>query len=458
MKKTILTSTLLALAAVAMAQGGWKNPAYITATVSERFDEGAAREMTLTKKGNAYSFATTKEINGMLGGTQRVEVANPNGFFTWLPGHPDLVLRLWSPTSLDVFDYLAQPKFSRADLEVYLEGIEKALGKKVLVGKSEQIAGRDCLVLTILDQPGSSSDYQRLWIDRETGVAMKLADVSKGKTDYEREIKSISFATPGADVLFAPKDGAKVLEGIILPTTLVNAFNPSPTTVFERDIAEINKRSEKPWAGSASGFSSYGYTGTNYRQIRQDTFQVRPDRVDPRKEARRRRQEQRGNQIAQRQFISSDGGQLQTFEIRVAASDLSSTVSIDEGHGLFTGLPPTVGGDTGATSSGSRQGAEKSVVFPMTQSDFVDPKTGATLTLLQVENRDLKPWLAPLALGEGEKVPNQVAGNALFYTAEKPVKVGVLTWQLGQTRMALVSTSLTKDQLVEIAGNIKASP
>ncbi len=458
MKKTILTSTLIAAAAIAVAQGGWKNPAYITATVSERFDEGSAREMTLTKKGDAFSYLTTNEIDGMLGGTQRVEVASPKGFYTWIPGRPDLVLRLWAPTSFDVFDFLAQPKFSRADLEVYLEGIEKALGKKVLVGKSEQIAGRDCLVLTILDQPGSSSDYQRLWIDRETGVAMKLADVSKGKTTYEREIKSISFVAPGADVLFAPKEGSKVLTGIILPSTLINAANPSPTSAFERDMAVINKRSEKAWAGYGTEFSTFGYAGTNYRQIRKDTFQVRQERVDPREEERRRRQQQRrGNQIAQRQFVAADGGQFQTFEIRVAAADLSSTVQIEEGNILLTGIPPTVGGDIGTAAGSTRAGAEKSVVYPMTQSDFVDPKTGATLTLLQIENRDLKPWLAPLALGEGEKVPNQVAGNAMFYTADKPVKVSVLTWQLGQTRMALVSTSLGKDELLEIAGNIKNS-
>jgi hypothetical protein len=259
-------------------------------------------------------------------------------------------------------------------------------------------------------------------------------------------------------VRFAPKENAKILSGIILPTTLVNAFNPNPASDFERDISVINKRSEKPWAGFGTDFSSYGYTGTNYRQIRKDTFQVRQERVDPREEARRRRQQQRGNQIAQqRQFITADGGQLQTFEIRVAASDLSSTVQIADGNVVLTGIPPTVGGDIGTAASTTQAGAEKSVVYPMTQSDFVDPKTGATLTLLQIENRDLTPWLSRLALGEGVKVANQVAGNATYYTAEKPVKVGVLTWQLGQTRMALVSTSLDKDQLVEIAGTIKAS-
>jgi len=458
MKKTILTSVWLAAAAAAIAQGGWKNPAFVTATVSERYDQQAAREMTITKKGDSFSYLTTNEIDGMLGGTKRVEVASSGGFYTWLPSRPDIVLRLWSPTSLDVFDFLAQPKFSRADLEVYVEGIEKALGKKVLVGKSEKIAGRECLVLTILDRPGSSSDYQRLWIDRETGFAMKLADVSKGMTDYEREIKSISFAAPGPDVLFAPKEGAKVLVGIIMPTTLVNAFNPSPVSAFERDIAEVNKSSKKPWAGFGTDFSNYGYAGTNYRQIRKDTFQVRQERTDPREEARRRRQQRRGNQIAQRRFVSADGGQVQTFEIRLASSEAATTaVALEGGEIVVNALPPTVGGEAGVASSTSSGGTEKSVVYPMTQSDFVDPTTGSTLTLLQIENRDLKPWLAQLALGEGEKVPNQVAGNAVFYSVSAPVKINVLTWQVAQTRMALVSTSLSKDQLVEIAGTIKTS-
>lgn len=452
MKKSLVAMTLLAAVAVASAQGGWKNPAYITATISERADEGAARELTVTKKGDSFSYLTTNEIDGMLGGTERVEVASPQGFYTWLRGHPEMVLRLWSPTSLDVFDYLAQPKFSRADLEVYLEGIEKALGKKVLVGKSEQIAGRDCLVLTILDQPGSSSDYQRLWIDRETGIAMKLMDVSKGKTDYEREVKSISFAAPGKDVLFAPMEGAKILQGIILPTTLVNAFNPKPSSGLGADIANVNKQSKQPWAG-AGEIAGYGYTGTQFRQVRKDTFQVRPDRIDPREEARRRRAERRGNQIARRAFFSSNG-EAQTVEIRLAAgSDLSSAVILTEGQQLNE--PPTTASSTSTGGQNTGSGSEKSVVYPMVQSDFVDPATGATLTLLQIENRDLKPWLAPLGLSNGETVANQSAGNAVYYSVDWPVKVNVLTWQVGQTRMALVATNLSKDALLELAGKIQ---
>src|SRR5688572_7678427 len=243
MKRTIPILLSLVAVATASAQGGWKNPAYVTATLSEKFEEIAAREMTVTKKGDNYSYRTSNEIDGMLGGVERVEIAGPNGFYTWLPGKPELALRLWAPTSMDVFDYLAKPKFSRADLEVYLEGIEKALGKKVLVGKTEKIAERDCLVITILDTPGSSDDYQRLWIDRETGIAMKLVDVFKGKTQYEREVKSISFATPSADVLFAPKEGAKVLSGIVLPTTLLNAGNLSNAEAFQRDISVVNQKS-----------------------------------------------------------------------------------------------------------------------------------------------------------------------------------------------------------------------
>jgi len=143
MNKTIPTLVALAAAAIASAQGGgWKNPAYVTATLSEKYEETAPKEITVTKKGDSYSYKTSNEIDGMLGGIERVEVAGPSGFYTWLPGRPELALRLWAPTSLDVFDYLAKPKFSRADLEVYLEGIEKALGKKVLVGKTEKIAER----------------------------------------------------------------------------------------------------------------------------------------------------------------------------------------------------------------------------------------------------------------------------------------------------------------------------
>jgi hypothetical protein len=460
MKKQILIVMSMAMAAAACAQGGgWKNPAYITATISERFEQTPAREMTVTRKGDTYSYRTTNEIDGMLGGVERIEVAGPNGFYTWLPNRPDVALRLWAPTSMDVFDYLAKPNFSRADLEVYVEGIEKALGKKVLVGKSEQVAGRDSLVLTILDRPGSSDDYQRLWIDRETGVAMKLIDVVKGVTQYEREVKSISFTQPEG-VLFAPKEGAKILSGIVLPTTLVNVGTLSSET-FQRDISAINQKSGTPWAGSTADLSSFGYAGSNFRQIRRDRFQVGPERVDPREAARQRRQQQRGNQIAQRaRFVSQNGGEMQTFEIRLAGEQVIASQNGDVIVTTTAALPPTVAvGEAlqGGGESGSGANADGSIVYPMVQSDFVDAKTGDTLTLLQIDKRDLKPWLLQLGLNEGEVVPNQGAGNARFHVSSGPVKVNVLTWQVNQARLALVSTNLTKDQLVEIASKIQPS-
>ncbi|MDQ2987080.1 MAG: hypothetical protein M3R13_10250 [Armatimonadota bacterium] len=458
MKKQMLIGLTLALAAGAIAQNGWKNPAYVTATISERFDQTAPREMTLRKKGEAFSYLTTNEIDGMLGGTERVEVAGPAGFYTWIPGRPYLVMRLWTPTSHDIFDFLAKPKFSRADLEVYLEGIEKALGKKVLVGKSEKVAGRDCLVLTILDQPGSSNDYQRLWIDRETGIAMKLADVEKSVTVYSREITAISFETPGPDVLFAPKPDALILAGIILPTTLVNAANLSTPATFQRDIAAINQKSGNPWAGATSNLESFGYAGSSYRQIRNQTFQVGAERVDPREAERQRRREQRGNQIAERRrFVTQDGGAVQTFEIQIATSDMVLTTA-SYGEMAVVAVPPTLTEKVeGATPSAGRNPADKTATYPMVQSDFVDAKTGATLTLLQIENRDLKPWLMQLGLGEGQVVANEAAGNARFFSAAGPVKVNVLTWQVGKAHLALVSTSLSKEQLVEIAGKIQPS-
>lgn len=463
MNRTLLTGIALAACSVAMAQGGWKNPATMTATVREQFSQAAPREMTLTKKGDDYSFRTSYEINGMLGGTERIEIAGPKGFYTWLPGRPDVVLRLWSPTSLDVFDFLAKPRFSRADLEVYLEGIERALGKKVLVGKSEQVSGRDCLVLTILDTPGQSADYQRLWIDRETGVAMKLQDVVRGTTEYEREITKISFDEAPADMLFAPKPEAKILSGIVLPTVLTNFGSLQTGETFSSDVASLNQRVGKTWAGATNNMDAYGYAGSSFRTVRNQSFNLGPDRVDPRQAERDRRRQARGNMIAQqRQFVVSDDRTV----MLAFATESSGGGEIAVIHQIEGTLPPTVeieqsrgggqreGGPGGSTSSGSAS-ANSTVTYPMVQSDFVDAKTGATLTLLQIEGRDLKPWLSPLMLDEGVPVGSEGAGNARFHTSSGPVKASVLTWKLGQSNLALVSTSLGKDELVKIASRIQ---
>jgi hypothetical protein len=474
----------IAAGCCAAAQDGWKNPRVISATVVERYAEQPERSVEVVQQEGALSYRTTAAINGELAGTPRIEVAGPSGVFTWIEGKPEVALQLFAPTSMDVFEYFERPRFSRADLEFNLQGIEKALGKKVLVGKTETIAERDCLTLRVLDRPdGGNSDYQKLWVDRETGITMKQQDFFAGKKTFEREVTKMDFSASADGFAFAPAAGAKVLRGLISPLALLKMGQLSGLSEFRSDIAKINEgaKPQTAWASVFDADSQFAYCQTVAREIRNNPVNVvNNQQSSSSNNAASRNNQRRQNQFGQRQgrFVSGgQGGQPRSVQIVVMNEDFA-TVALDDDHvaKAFTievdqngnrrvtqvnsGATGAQGSQTSgasATGQGASSGAAATQAksFPFAQSDFVHPETGDTLSLLQVSGRPIEASLGQLILGPPTKVEKQGLDSAKYYSVAQPIKLNVLTWKQGDVSYALVSTSLGSSALQELASKVK---
>lgn len=467
------TFTLVAVSALAIgayAQDGWKNPRIISASVAERYANQPEKSYQILQKDTSIAFKTTQSINGDLAGVPRIETFGPNGVLTWLEGKPGYVLQLIMPTSVDALDFLVRPRFSRADLEFNLQGIEKALGKKVLVGKNEPIAGRDSLVLRVLDSPDSNTDFQKLWVDRETGITMKQQDWFAGKLTYEREITKIDFKATAESASFEMSPDARIIRGVVSAQALTRVGSLGTSSDFKTDIANINaqiKEPEKPWAGTFD-LSGFGYAGTQSREIKNIAASMNNPFAQSQEQGRRR-QNQFGNQTRRSVVRNADG----SFDVMIIAESAepagpnpqlarAMTIEVDaNGNRTVTEINPPDGkgqgieGGAASTRMAGGADANKSKSFPFAQSDFVDAKTGDTVSFLQVSGRDIESSLSNLVLGQPAVVEDQRLQYAKFYNVARPMKLNVLTWKRDNVSYALVSTVLSKNELVEFAVKVK---
>ncbi|MCH8273481.1 MAG: hypothetical protein IH851_01665 [Armatimonadetes bacterium] len=454
---------VLASAGVA-AQGGWKLPDTVTATITERYADRPERTIQVMSKGGGLLLHTYQAINGQLEGVPRMEAISRDGIFTWVEGSPGIALQLFAPTSFVAFEYLARPRFSRADLEFNLKGIEKALGKRVMVGKFEEVAGRECLVLTVMDRPDSmSTDYQKVWIDRETGIAMRQQDYFGGKLTYEREITSIDYRTRAATGAFRPQEGAVVIRGIVSPQTLLRLPNGRPHAEFKSDIAGVNAQAEgraTMWASAFNSSRPFRYAQTSYRKV-----QGKPILIAGFEGSSNRRSNQFADTSQQYMMLLSeqptrvmewrtDGDRTIRGQIAISASgDRREFVVIRDAEGniRFQGPP-----GSGAGGTGAGQGGEGTTSL-VAKSDFVDPKSGDTLTFVQVYGGPAEMALGPIVLGAPTVVKDQRLSGALAYRVTLPFEMNVLIWRKNEVSYALISTRLSLEELKSIAGSIKKS-
>jgi hypothetical protein len=461
----LLTVTVSALFIFcAHAQDGWKNPATIKATVSE-WRETGKRETTLISYQNAYRVKTTQGVRGGLEGVPRVETISRAGVFTWIEDKPDVVMQLGMPTSWSVFEFLARPRFSRADLEIHLAGIEKALGRRVLAGRNESVNGRDCIVLTILDRPDSmNQDFQKVWIDRETGITMRQQDFARGQRVYEREITAISLSNDPPEEAMAHGPEAIVIRGPVSGDTLLRVPSPRPKTEFVEEINSYNERSksdEKQWLRAPDIAGPFGYAQSWYRET-----------IIPHVQLPGRRQgggdssfEERGNFLVSdfKQEIASIGqggdftfavaldgsGMRQAkIEARIDGERREFVVTQSEGGQISIQGPASGGRAAGSTEPGD-------IKLFIAKSDFVDPKTGHTLTLIQTQGVPPVNFLDGAILGTPKQINDPRLPEGSIYHVQFPYKMTVVTWQKGKVRYGLASTSATESELLTIASKIQ---
>lgn len=461
---------MAALASIAaQAQDGWKHPKTIAATIVERFADQPDRKVEVALQNDAISYKTSAAIDGLLGGTPRIESVGPSGVMTWIEGKPEVALPLYAPTTYGVDEFLDRPGFSRADLEFNLQGIEKALDKKVLVGKSETVAGRDCLVLKVPDSADrAGTDYQQLWIDRETGITMRQRDFFGGKMTYERTIEKIDFSLPNGSVL-APKPDAKILRGLVSPITLSRFSSLADPSAFSADISKVNEASKQAWAGSFDLPGGFRYSQTIASQVRSQEVALggiknnQQRAIEERNAARQRAaQQRRENRLRNREFRAQRTAVVQTTEGINDGPAISMTFTTSDADGGTLQIfqvdnSENEGAGPNANGNGGSSNKPKAKLYPFAQSDFVNPATGDTISVLQIEGQEIEPYIDELVLGTPKTNVDSRIANSKLYTVGGPGNIKVLTWTSGQSRHAIVATNMSEAQMIEMASKLKTN-
>lgn len=458
--KRVFGVLLLLLPAFVFAQeDGWKRPSTIQVQFAEKTADQPTRLLMIAQQGNSIAIHTTQGVNGELDGVPRVELLTKQGVFTWIQGSPRTVLQLLLPTSFESLEYMGRPQFTRADLEFNLQGIEKALQRRVMVGKAETIADRNCLVLLVLDRPDSmGSDYQKLWIDRETGLTLKQEDYYGGELSYRRTAEYLKFEID-LPTETSIAEGALLIQGPVGASILQRISQPRPLSEFKTDIAEVNASKKAPsqnWAGSFDSANPFLYAQTNYREL----VAAKPATTS----TNRRQNSQRANQLGNMQQMMQNGN-AQVQVTRNADGTRSFNV-VTESNGQRQEYQITRGanGQIQMTQPGSNDSAQtiasptdptKPKMFFVTKSDFVDPKSGKTMSIVQVHGAPAEGYFGPLPLGTKEIVSDSRLSNAGIYSVEAPFSVKVLVWRKGEVRLALAANGMTDEQMISTAAKLK---
>ncbi len=434
------------------AQSDWKNPTTIRAVFQEEW-QGETNLVTLLSQTNRLRLHTTQGVGDDLQGIPRIEVISPKGVFTWIEGKPQVALQLFEPSALGYLEFLARPRFSRYDLEFNLTGIQQALGKRVLPEKAETIAGRDCLVLTIPDRPDSTTiDFQKLWIDRETGITLKLQEYQKGERVYQREAVEIDYRASANESDFEPAPNALILRGVISPQTLLRMPEGRPLSEVQKDISQINEKTKHISANWANPLTpqNFVYAQTLFLQGQAISGSVLGGTLQ---QGRNRNQANtRRNRLAEPQILyiqsNSAGGPTQV-EVRVERGRGGRQLIVSTTPGQAN--PPTggAGGQTGVTG-----GTSTATPVLYAKSDFADPKTGRTLSFVQAYGASALSAFHPLPLTNPEPLNDTRLTEARIYRITQPYEIIILVWRRDKVEYALTSPSLSVEELQKIAQNL----
>lgn len=97
----------------------------------------------------------------------------------------------------------------------------------------------------------------------------------------------------------------------------------------------------------------------------------------------------------------------------------------------------------------------KPKMFFVAKSDFVDPKSGNTMSLVQVHGAPAEGYLGPIPLGRKEKITDPRLPTAGMYTVDAPFALKILAWQKGEVRLALCGNGFTQEQMIATAAKLK---
>jgi hypothetical protein len=201
------------------AQTEWKRFDSLSISGAERVAGGKERPFLVARSNGKLHFTTQRGLDGSLIGENRHEESIASGVFTWLADRPNWALQLPEPSISEYGSFIQPSRFSKAALLGARQSIERSLGKKITQFKAGTFRDRACFEVTV-GEPSLPANYQKLWIDAETGIPLQRMDASNSSMDYQYKLDSIKPGQIPANGAFALAEGATVIRGFVHPEIL----------------------------------------------------------------------------------------------------------------------------------------------------------------------------------------------------------------------------------------------
>ena len=230
-------------------------------------------------------------------------------------------------------------------------------------------------------------------------------------------------------------------------------------------LISIHKKPEDGWATSLDVKEPFGYITSNFREFTMRSFQQLLQQQQTQQQA-----QSRGNLLGSgisevpMHFITEggqatvsvtttdDGGRRFQVITESGTERREFVVARDSSGQIRFENPGSQGQRDGGTPD-QQKDLDKNVF--MVKSDFVDPKSGNTFTLLQVYGTEPEPYLGNIILGQPTPYQDSRLSQVKTYTVQFPFTINVLVWRIGEMRYAIAATGLDFKQIADLAVQIK---
>lgn len=423
---------MVLLAVLAVVQGsGWQSPTSLAANGYVQMQSGARRSFTIARSGQLSIYLGTQPIGTDLVGIPRAEIAGPDGVFTWIGEKPKFVLQLPYSSTGEFNSMLRPPSFGKDELLRTPEEVGRKLGGKVKLGERESIEGREAIVYDL----GFGGLFKRAWLDAGSGTTLRQQDLQGSTIIAERGIDS--FDKDVRPSMFE-KPAGTIIRGIAKPGILQRAGTSGDAAKDVEKAEKACKMTYKGWLRRLPEIDGFLYTQSSGWSAA--SRKAVPPGVIASPAA---------------PFPPLDLTVLRRGDVTVVTTDGSSTGSqvvqlelagheIRNFEGAATRFRLALDNPSSPMSTDVRAGASGYL-----QSDYLDPATGDTVTILQTANLRLDGFFKGIKLPKPQ--PVEGAKGMESYSVSAPFKLNVVVWQQNGAIYAIASTRHEIADLAKIA-------
>jgi hypothetical protein len=452
----------------------------VTASGAERVFERQEQKFSISRQGEKTLLRTLRNVGGALAGEERAELRSPQGIYTWLVAQPGWTLQLLLPSSEQV-GFLEAPRFRLSDLRTNLPAVERALGGKITLGRRETFAGRPCQTLLVTN--ARTGRQQGIWLDIETGLILRHVDMVNGQKDYERWFTQFDPKASLPAATFQLPPDAKTIRGIPDAGILLHAAKRR-SEQYHNDMSQTRQKTALGgghWIYRLPEISGFEYTHTVHRE--------RVGSLSKEALAKRASTNWNNNTVSLNfsDFMLDNIPVLTELPVLgrlfVNTSEVQGNLSGEGENMIVLGAQVQEGFRSASPnitfSARGRvidriartepvswiatplrdpstlpklfQEERQAGADAMVQSDFLDPKTGDTVSFLQLRHRGIASLFPGLELPNPTILNSKVRGRVQAYTLASPFPLNLITWQNEDGVYILASTRLTPKELLALA-------